>query len=204
MIRDLNVAASMQMIGRKLLLSVAMAPMIMAISPAQASVTLPLNMQFKSGAAFSGNVTFSNDYSKVEAVSGFLSGYQSGITGYQGSGSDSINWIWNSGANYSTGAGNYSTFLMDGPGSGYSNSGSYANFIQLAYNYSAAPSLSFTNGVSALGTDNYINYNDPLVSGSFSAAVPEPVTWMMMLVGFGMLGMALRSRTRTKVQVGYA
>jgi len=36
-------------------------------------------------------------------------------------------------------------------------------------------------------------------SGSVSAGVPEPATWAMMLVGFGGLGVAMRSRRRLAV-----
>ncbi|WP_428333165.1 PEPxxWA-CTERM sorting domain-containing protein [Novosphingobium sp.] len=39
---------------------------------------------------------------------------------------------------------------------------------------------------------------------SATAAVPEPATWAMMLVGFGMIGMTVRSRRRRNVQVTYA
>jgi hypothetical protein len=35
-------------------------------------------------------------------------------------------------------------------------------------------------------------------------AVPEPATWAMMLVGFGMIGFGLRSRRKQSVRVTYA
>ncbi|HEX8420296.1 MAG TPA: PEPxxWA-CTERM sorting domain-containing protein [Sphingomonas sp.] len=35
-------------------------------------------------------------------------------------------------------------------------------------------------------------------------AVPEPSTWMMMLIGFGLVGQAMRSRRRSNVRVVYA
>lgn len=37
-----------------------------------------------------------------------------------------------------------------------------------------------------------------------AAAVPEPSTWAMMLVGFGMVGFGLRSRRKQSVRVAYA
>ena len=37
-----------------------------------------------------------------------------------------------------------------------------------------------------------------------AAAVPEPATWAMMLLGFGFIGGAMRSRLRQKVIVSYA
>jgi hypothetical protein len=156
-------------------------------APAQASVVQSVNMTFQSGATFSGQVTFANDFSIVEAVTGTLNGYQFGTNGYLGSGSDSINWVWSNGANFSSGADNYSTFLMDGPGSGYSNSGIYSNWIQFAYNYSGAPNLTFTSGVSYGAYDNYVDYQDPLVSGSIGA-VPEPGSLTLLGLGFTSMG----------------
>lgn len=62
-----------------------------------------------------------------------------------------------------------------------------------------------------------VSYNDPsaqysgqgsegFLSGSYTigTAVPEPATWAMMLVGFGMIGFGLRSRRRQSVRVTYA
>lgn len=39
---------------------------------------------------------------------------------------------------------------------------------------------------------------------SFSSAVPEPSTWMMMLLGFGMIGFAMRNRNKHAVSITYA
>jgi hypothetical protein len=36
------------------------------------------------------------------------------------------------------------------------------------------------------------------------AAVPEPATWAMMLIGFGGVGLAMRRRTKTKAAVSFA
>ena len=42
-------------------------------------------------------------------------------------------------------------------------------------------------------------------AGSFIvAAVPEPATWAMMLLGFGMVGFGLRSRRKVTARVAYA
>jgi hypothetical protein len=169
------------------LVGAALAAMSLTASVARASVTDLVNMTFQSGATFTGDVTFANNYSYVTDVTGTLAGGPYGV--------DSINWVWDFGNNFSSGTDNYSTFLMDGPGSGY-NAGcggsigcAYSNFIQFAYNYSAAPVLTFTSGVSVYSTDNYVNYVDPMVSGSISA-VPEPASWAMMLLGFAGLGFA--------------
>jgi hypothetical protein len=179
---------------RSTLLGAALAGSMLVGGAAQAAVE-EVNMTFQSGATFSGEVTFASDYSYVTAVSGTLTGYQYGTTGYVGSGSDSINWVWGNGANFSSGAGNYSTFLMDGPGSGYVSTGGYSNWIQLSYNYSAAPVLTFTSSASYGGTDNFVDYNDPLAHGSISG-VPETSTWVMMLAGFAVLGFVGHRRSK--------
>lgn len=43
--------------------------------------------------------------------------------------------------------------------------------------------------------NNYIDFYN-VSSATFSASVPEPATWAMMLVGFGGLGAAMRSRRK--------
>lgn len=44
--------------------------------------------------------------------------------------------------------------------------------------------------------NNYFN-DSTLLSGSITSPVPEPATWAMMLVGFGLLGAGMRRRSRT-------
>lgn len=160
---------------------------IVPASAAQATQTVNVSMYFQSGASFSGTVDFTDDFSSYTDVAGTLFGYQGGY--YTGVGSTSINWVWDT-INYSSGANNFSNWLMNGTPFGTD----YDAFIQLAYNYSDPNNLTFTGGVSVLGTDNYINYSDPLVEGSFEQlqAVPEPSTWAMMLFGFFGLGLAIR------------
>lgn len=41
-------------------------------------------------------------------------------------------------------------------------------------------------------------------SASVTAAVPEPATWAMMLLGFGFVGSAMRRRQRQTVRVNFA
>jgi hypothetical protein len=161
-------------------------------SAASASVVEAVNMTFQSGATFSGDVTFANDFSSYNAVTGTLSGGPYGT--------DSINWVWDA-QNYSTGSNNFSNFLMDG--SGANEVGTWSNFIQFAYNYSGAPTLSFTSGVSYGSFDNYVNYNDPLVSGSISA-VPEASTWAMMILGFAGVGFMAYRRKQNGPQLRLA
>lgn len=148
---------------------------------AYASQTKNVSMTFESGGVFSGVVTFADDFSSYSAVNGTLTG---GTNGYN----SAITWVWSLGSNYSSGTNNFSSFLMDG-----SEAGGWSNFIQFAYNYSSAPVLSFTSGVSSGGFDNYVNYIDPMVRGSI-AAVPEPETYAMLLAGLGLMGVVARRR----------
>jgi hypothetical protein len=65
-----------------------------------------------------------------------------------------------------------------------------------------------------LGSDNLLSFSVANGStetfaltdgGSLSiSAVPEPATWAMMLLGFGMIGMATRARRKSNVRVTYA
>lgn len=43
-----------------------------------------------------------------------------------------------------------------------------------------------------------------LIRGDVDGAVPEPGTWAMMLLGFGIVGGALRARRRQRLTVSYA
>ncbi len=157
---------------------------VLAIAPAAwADPTYTVDLTFQSGATFTGILTLAPDDSSIEAVTGTLYGYPGSADPwtYTGSGSDSINWVWDS-TNYASNSGDYGNFLMDGSGS--NEAGSYSDFIAFTYNYSGAPSLTLAPG------DNYgveINYNDPMASGSITAT-PEPGT--LLLLGSGLLGLA--------------
>ena len=49
-------------------------------------------------------------------------------------------------------------------------------------------------------TDNvYGRGNIAVMSNAFAAAVPEPATWAMMFLGFGMIGAAVRYRRRANI-----
>jgi len=152
---------------------------------ARADVTRLVTMNFLSGATFIGDVTFSNDFSQVNGVTGALSGSVYGL--------DPISWVWFPGSNYSTGQDNFSTFLMDGtPPDGYNY------FLLFAYNYSSATHLTFTSGASSYG-DNMVGYADPMVSGVI--ATPEASTWAMMALGFAGLGLLGNRARRSSVAV---
>lgn len=158
-----------------------------AFSTADASTYL-VNAQYQSGATFSGTVWFDDIAGIATDVVGTLIGYQEGQNFYSGTGSSFINWIWNGGTDFAAGAA-YGTFLMSG------NEPGYAAFLPFTFLPTSAGGPAF----SAEAYGNSVVYTDLLVSGSI-IAVPEPASWAMMIVGFGLVGLgSRRSRVTTTV-----
>ena len=62
-----------------------------------------------------------------------------------------------------------------------------------------------TDGEAAIGGFRFLSSQNALETDniSFTAAVPEPATWAMMLMGFGAVGYSMRRR-KTNVRVAYA
>jgi hypothetical protein len=58
-----------------------------------------------------------------------------------------------------------------------------------------------TGGVFATNADNGTTRYG---SATFTVAVPEPATWAMLLLGFGMIGFAMRKRSNVGTTVSYA
>ncbi|WP_242139593.1 MULTISPECIES: PEPxxWA-CTERM sorting domain-containing protein [unclassified Sphingomonas] len=74
-------------------------------------------------------------------------------------------------------------------------------FTGFAWDRSHADNVSGNKAVAGGDTSDYAG------QFSFSAvqsAVPEPTTWAMMLAGFGMIGLGLRSRRKEQAKVAYA
>jgi len=61
--------------------------------------------------------------------------------------------------------------------------------------------LGATGAFRGLGTVDQRNSPPTLVSFNF-APVPEPATWMVMLLGFGAIGLRLRRQRRTRLAAG--
>lgn len=158
---------------------------LFATGAARADVLENVQMTFASGATFVGQVSFSDDFSQMLAVNGLLSG---GDGGY---GNDPIGWIWNPAVNFSSGDGNLSNFLLDGPAD------SYNNFILLAVNASDPTQLQFTTGASFAGADNTVDYGDAMVSGSITAVsqVPEPSRLPLFAAGLAALALVARRKS---------
>lgn len=106
---------------------------------------------------------------------------------------------------------NGSTFLFgDGAASGGlgpQSTGGYYSTAAQSFAASSVFSTSFT--LAAPGAVSFFLFDDNLGdnTGGVSlsvAAVPEPTTWMLMLLGFGAIGFSMRSRAKTQVRFQFA
>ena len=62
-----------------------------------------------------------------------------------------------------------------------------------------------TAPVFAPGTFRFTGFSSgTLTVSQIAAAVPEPATWAMMIVGFGTVGFAMRCRSKVRTTVAYA
>ena len=60
-------------------------------------------------------------------------------------------------------------------------------------------------GVAQGSADEAFGISDLVVTGNAApGAVPEPATWAMMLLGFGLIGFAMRKRSHVRTTVSYA
>lgn len=84
--------------------------------------------------------------------------------------------------------------------------GTYTVSIQAFSNFSIGPN--FSNGFSGGGSftdftgnlrDNHWAFDILNVEGAVQGSVPEPATWAMMLLGFGIVGAGLRRKHRVSV-----
>jgi len=165
---------------------------------ARASVVESVNMNFQSGATFSGLMTFADDFSSISAVTGTLFGYSSTFGAYyQPDTSTNITWLFNHGTNQSSAPGTFSEYLLDGQDLG-ANSW-HANTLYFEYDYSDPSALVVTSNTYVYNTSFSPINHDILVSATISA-VPEPSTWAMIILGFAGIGtVAYRRRNQGAV-----
>ena len=85
--------------------------------------------------------------------------------------------------------------FLDGSGVRF-NAGEFTNvaFFQPSVGPADQYRINGGGGISTLG-----NASSSLVAG----AVPEPATWMMMILGFAAVGFGMRTRVKQKLQVTY-
>ena len=97
-------------------------------------------------------------------------------------------------------------FVEDAPfdnmGLGFAVAGTTRLYNLIAYQSTIYPSDVFTNEFQEItwsrdeGYGDYVSQRSATVSlGPLIGAVPEPGTWLLMMVGFGLMGLCLRSRT---------
>lgn len=99
--------------------------------------------------------------------------------------------------------GSSSGTCFGGVGNGCGNTG----WIQSTYNITSAGSYKIKFGVTNV-QDTLFNsglaYSGLKIADVPIGAVPEPGTWLMMLLGFGLMGGALRSRQKQNVKGQFA
>jgi hypothetical protein len=91
------------------------------------------------------------------------------------------------------GSGTFDTF---GGSTGFTGNGETAGVLEFAGTFT---SLSFTDTV-----PEYWHGFTVGIDGAAPSAVPEPATWALMLIGFGMVGFAIRKRRNVRATISYA
>ena len=61
----------------------------------------------------------------------------------------------------------------------------------------------FAHSVNFGGSNDQIGFDDITLGSATAGGVPEPATWAMILMGFGLVGFGLRNRRKPAVRVTY-
>lgn len=142
------------------------------------------------------NVTFQLDSNPTPNMSQSFFGEQAVFTDVTGT----VNGTSATIPTISFGTGVFATLSINAPGLGFTQ---FAGGGPLFSGTGSAPV--FSAGTFNLTNPFFSDQNSTLVISEQVAAVPEPATWALMLLGFGFVGGALRSaKRRQKVTVSYA
>jgi len=177
-------------------LGVACAVAALAIAPAASATTFPIgtipNFYITSGTPFSTSITanFGNGFNTQTA---FDDSFTFTIPFLNGVGSGSLSTSFSSPVNHLTISQlfiNGTLYAVPGTSSGQSVTVGGIPIFAGMLNTIRVVGMSGPQGGSYSGT------------ATFSASVPEPATWGMMLGGFAIVGAALRARRRAAVSFG--
>lgn len=91
--------------------------------------------------------------------------------------------------------------FFDIGGNANSNGGDTNPFLGVRSDTADISSITF--GLQTRSTSFAIGQLD-IVGGGVAGAVPEPATWLMMMLGLGLVGGAMRSQRRRKLTVSYS
>jgi PEP-CTERM motif len=89
------------------------------------------------------------------------------------------------------------------PGGCSQNAGQFCSFISNVSGPVASSNFALELG-NPFNSSADAHFATSVSITELSGAVPEPATWAFMILGFGMVGGAMRSRQRTAVRVAYA